>query len=62
MMKIEEKNKINKRIRSYNGDNSFLQSLKRQLKNNKYLAREKMGNRNLKVLSDRQYRTALDLL
>ncbi len=54
-MDINEKRELNKKIRNYSGDNSFALSLKRHLKNNKYLKREKVGNRELKILSDKQY-------
>lgn len=61
-MTIEEKEKANKLIRKYEGDNQFILSLKKQLKNNKYLQKEAIGNRNIKVLSDRQYDVALSIL
>lgn len=61
-MTIEEKEKANKLIRKYEGDNQFIISLKKQLKNNKYLQREVIGNRTIKTLSDRQYDVALSIL
>jgi len=61
-MTIEEKEKANKLIRKYEGDNQFIISLKKQLKNNKYLQREVIGNRTIKILSDRQYDVALSIL
>jgi hypothetical protein len=61
-MTIEDKINLNKDIRKYNGENSFLLSLKKQLKNNQYLERVEVGNRKIKVLSERQYKTAISLL
>lgn len=61
-MTTKEKNDINKEIRSYTGDNSFIISLKKQLKSNKYLSKEKLGKRNIKILSDRQYNSAISIL
>lgn len=58
-MSTEEKNEINKKIRKYTGSNNFVISLKNQLKNNKYLLKEKLGNRNIKVLSDKQYKAVI---
>lgn len=60
-MTIEYKNKINKAIRNYEGDNSFILSLKRYLKGN-YTKKEKLGNREIKVLSDNQYQAVIPLL
>ena len=53
-MEIIEKIELNKKIRAYNGDNSFICSLKTQLKG-KYVSKVKHGNQTLKVLSDKQY-------
>lgn len=61
-MTTEEKNEVNKEIRSYKGDNSFVISLQKQLKSNKYLKKEELGKRMIKVLSDRQYEAAKGLL
>lgn len=61
-MTIEEKEKANKLIRKYEGNNQFILSLKKQLKNNKYLQKEAIGNRTIKILSDRQYDVALSIL
>lgn len=61
-MTTEEKNELNKKIRAYQGDNSFMVSLQKQLKSNKYLKREELGKRMIKVLSDKQYDTAKGLL
>lgn len=57
-MDIKEKLELNKKIRSYIGSNSFLLSLKKQLKNNKYLEKVKVGKKEVKVLSDKQYESA----
>jgi hypothetical protein len=54
-MTNEEKIELNKKIRAYSGENTFLQSLQRQLKSNKYLEKIKVGNRDVKVLSEKQY-------
>ncbi len=61
-MNTEDKNKINKQIRAYNGGNSFVISLKKQLKTNKYLLKEELGKRKIKVLSDKQYEVVIGLL
>lgn len=61
-MTTEEKNEVNKKIRAYDGDNSFLISLQKQLKTNKYLSKEELGKRMIKVLSDKQYEAAKSIL
>lgn len=61
-MTIEEKIKINKEIRSYEGDNSFILSLQKQLKSNNKLSKVEFNGRNVKVLSDKQYSVAINLL
>lgn len=61
-MTTQEKNELNKKIRAYDGSNSFLISLKKQLKNNKYLTKEELGNRMIKVFSDKQYEAAKSIL
>lgn len=61
-MSINEKIEVNKEIRKYKGENSFLLSLKKQLKSNQYLERVEVGKRKIKILSDRQYSTAISLL
>lgn len=61
-MNVDEKIKTNKMIRSYKGENSFILSLKKQLKTNKYLERVEVGKRKIKVLSERQYKSALSIL
>lgn len=61
-MNIEEKVEINKKIRSYDGDNTFIKSLQKQLKTNTKLAKEEFKGKNVKILSDRQYSVAINLL
>lgn len=61
-MTTEEKNEVNKKIRAYDGDNSFLISLQKQLKTNKYLSKEELGKRMIKVLSDKQYEAAKSII
>jgi bifunctional pyridoxal-dependent enzyme with beta-cystathionase and maltose regulon repressor activities len=56
-MELIEKIELNKQIRAYNGTNSFIISLKKHLKSNKYLVREELGKRTFKVLSEKQYET-----
>ena len=57
-MDINEKLELNKLIRSYKGDNTFVLSLQKQLKTSKYLQKVKVGNKEVKVLSDKQYESA----
>jgi predicted transcriptional regulator with HTH domain len=61
-MEISEKVELNKKIRSYEGDNSFVISLQKQLKTNKYLKKEEFGKKMVKVLSDRQYEAVVSIL
>jgi hypothetical protein len=61
-MELEQKIELNKEIRTYKGENTFLTSLKKQLKSNKYLEKVNVGNRNIRILSERQYKTAKSLL
>lgn len=61
-MTIEEKNDLNKKIRTYKGDNSFLISLQKQLKSSKYLKKEELGKKMIKVLSDKQYEVTKSIL
>jgi hypothetical protein len=63
MWTIEEKIELNKAIKKYEGTNSFLLSLQKQLKNSKTLTKEDNGKGKLvKVLSDKQYSVAKPLL
>ena len=58
---MEEKISLNKKLRKYEGTNSFLLSLQRQLKSSKAIKVEFEGKQ-IKVLSDKQYQVAKDLL
>ena len=57
-MSVEEKLELNKKIRTYDGENPFIISLQKQLKTNKYLEKIEVGNRKIKVLSEKQYKSA----
>lgn len=57
-MDTAEKLELNKLIRGYNGDNTFILSLQKQLKTSKYLKKIQVGNKEVKVLSDKQYEAA----
>lgn len=61
-MDITEKVDLNKQIKSYDGTNSFLVSLKKQLKTNTKLTKVDFNGKNVKILSDRQYTVAKNLL
>jgi predicted transcriptional regulator with HTH domain len=61
-MEISEKVELNKKIRSYNGENSFILSIQKQLKTSKYLKKEEFGKKMVKVLSDRQYEAVISIL
>lgn len=54
-MEITEKVELNKEIKSYEGDNSFVISLQKQLKTNSKLKKEDFNGKLVKVLSDKQY-------
>lgn len=60
-MEINEKLEINKKIRKYEGTNSFLISLKKSL-NSKWCSKVEINGKNYKVLSDKQYSVAKELL
>jgi len=61
-METAEKDRLNKIIRKYEGENGFILSLKKQLRNNKYLRREDFGKKEIKVLSEKQYEAARSIL
>ena len=61
-MSIEEKVEVNKSIKKYEGINSFLLSLQKQLKTNKNLTKEDFNGKSVKVLSDKQYEVAKKLI
>ena len=54
-MEIVEKIDLNKKIRKYSGNNTFLLSLQKQLKTNKNLEKVEVGKKMVKILSDKQY-------
>jgi hypothetical protein len=60
-MEISEKLELNKKIRSYSGENSFILSLKKNLAS-KWCQKIDIDGKLHKVLSDRQYEVAKDLL
>ncbi len=60
-MTIEEKIELNKTIKKYEGDNSFMLSLKKSLAS-KYCKKESLGNKEYKVLSEKQYLAAKETL
>jgi len=61
-MELSEKIELNKQLRSYKGDNSFVLSLQKQLKTSKYLDKVEFSGRIVKVLSDKQYEAAKSAL
>ena len=56
-MEITEKLELNKTIRKYEGTNAFLISLKKSIAS-KYCKKESVGNKEYKVLSNKQYEAA----
>jgi hypothetical protein len=61
-MEIKEKVELNKKIRTYDGQNSFVLSLKKQLKTNTKLVKEDFNGKPTKILSDKQYSVVKSLL
>ncbi len=61
-MTTEEKNELNKQIKKYDGSNSFILSLQKQLKTSKFLSKEVLGNKSIKVLSIAQYEAVRSIL
>ncbi len=61
-MELEQKIELNKQIRKYTGTNSFVISLQKQLKTNKYLSKVEYKGKEVKILSDKQYQAAIDSL
>jgi replication initiation and membrane attachment protein DnaB len=57
-MELQEKIELNKKIRTYDGTNSFIISLQKQLKTNKFLKKEDFNGKLVKVLSEKQYESA----
>lgn len=56
-MEISKKLELNKKIRKYEGDNQFILSLQRQLRS-KWCDKVKVGNKMMKILSEKQYMAA----
>ena len=61
-MELEQKIELNKQIRKYTGSNSFVLSLQKQLKTNKYLSKVEYKGREVKILRDKQYEAAISSL
>lgn len=61
-MEIMEKIELNKTIRKYEGHNTFILSLQKQLKTNKNLQRVDHNGKSVKILSDKQYKVVKSLL
>ena len=59
-MELHEKLQLNKQIRKYEGENSFLLSLKKNLAS-KWCNKIEVDGKSHKVLSDRQYEVAKSL-
>ena len=61
-MELEQKIELNKQIRKYTGSNTFVISLQKQLKTNKYLSKVEWKGKEVKILSDKQYEAAITSL
>ena len=62
-MTTADKLNLNKRIKTYTGTNTFIISLQKQLKSNKFLTKElNEKGKEVKVLSDKQYQVATSIL
>jgi hypothetical protein len=61
-MELENKIELNKQIRGYKGTNTFVISLQKQLKTNKYLSKVEWKGKEVKILSDKQYEAAISAL
>lgn len=61
-MELEQKIELNKQIRKYTGSNTFVLSLQKQLKTNKYLSKVEWKGREVKILSDKQYEATISSL
>ena len=61
-MELEQKIELNKQIRKYDGSNTFVISLQKQLKTNKYLSKVEWKGKEVKILSDKQYEAAITSL
>jgi len=60
-MELNEKIELNKKLRKYEGENSFLISLKKNLAS-KWCQKVEIDGKSYKILSDKQYLVAKDLL
>jgi hypothetical protein len=60
-MELNEKIELNKKLRKYEGENSFLLSLKKNLAS-KWCQKVEIDGKSYKILSDKQYLVAKDLL
>jgi len=58
-MEVEEKIELNKLIRKYTGNNTFVLSLQKQLKS-VYAQKIEYNGKMVKVLSDKQYESVKD--
>jgi hypothetical protein len=56
-MELNEKLELNKQIRKYEGENTFLLSLKKNLAS-KWCNKIELDGRTYKILSDKQYEAA----
>ena len=61
-MELEQKIELNKQIRKYTGSNTFVISLQKQLKTNKYLSKVEYNGKEVKILSDKQYEAVISAL
>jgi hypothetical protein len=61
-MEIIEKIELNKTIRLYEGNNSFVLSLQKQLKTNKNITRVEHNGKSIKIFSDKQYKVVETLI
>ena len=61
-MELEQKIELNKQIRKYTGSNTFVISLQKQLKTNKYLSKVEYKGKEVKILSDKQYEASISAL
>ena len=58
---IEEMIDLNKKIRNYDGQNTFINSLKKHLSSTR-VTKISHNGRNIKILSNKQYEVAKSLL
>jgi hypothetical protein len=60
-MELSEKIELNKALRKYDGVNTFILSLKKNLAS-KYCKKESIDGKEYKVLSEKQYQAAKEAL